>query len=104
MANSGNAKSVIDNLSICWRGEDPNKCQLSKHFIQMIQGIRSKCIPKGLQDIKVIFLIYSSIEDLKALGVKTHYGGPKLVDVVSIMSPIHSVRLELLFQNGSHFP
>jgi len=69
----------------------------------MIWGIRSKCIPKGLQGIKVIVLIYNSIEGLKALGVKTHYGGPKLVDAMSIISPIQNVKLELLFQNGSRF-
>ncbi len=38
------------------------------------------------------------------LWVKTHYGGPKVTDVVFIISLFHSAKLESLFQNRKHSP
>ncbi len=38
------------------------------------------------------------------LWVKTHYDGPKVIDVVFIISPFHNVKLKSLFQIRKHSP
>jgi hypothetical protein len=47
-------------------------------------------------------MIYSPLNYVQR--VKARYGEPKIVDVVFIISPFHSVKLESLFQNHKHPP
>ncbi len=47
---------------------------------------------------------FSLLSFIFRLWVKAHYGGPKVIDVVFIINPFHSVKLESLFQNRKHPP
>jgi len=47
---------------------------------------------------------FSLLSFMFRLWVKTHYGGPKVIDVVFIISLFHSAKLESLFQNCKHCP
>ncbi len=59
-----------------------------------------------IQKPKSIYFCHTTtqVDITYVIKVTTHYNGLKVVDVVSIISPFHSVKLELLFQNGKTFP
>ncbi len=49
-------------------------------------------------------LIFHFYFSFFCLWPKTHYNGPKVTNVMFIISPLHSVKLESLFQNREHSP